>query len=167
MPLSRAIIIDSHRPTKKSITAPPDVEVTLPAFRPIYTYASKKLLIPYGIAILLTIFSVTIGFLSIYENGATYSDNVSTMLRIGKGMDIGIKAEDLDGKDPLPRYLAKSTVWLAKAQESPASPVSMRMSALDAPLDVALKGKGPTVRSSLLDASGGVGVHRTNSRVTL
>jgi hypothetical protein len=96
----------------------------------VYVYAANKLWAAYGVAALLTIGSVIIGILMILANGASYSSAFSTVLRIARAAELSVEVQksDLDGKNPLPSYLAKATVamsggedrrWTPNAQEDP------------------------------------------------
>ena len=77
-----------------------------------YSYAAWKLWIAYGIAILLSALAVVVGAIYIELNAATYTDNFSTIFRIAKGAEISVPIDekDLDGRDPLPTYLARATI---------------------------------------------------------
>ena len=89
------------------------------------------------------------------RSDAAYSDNFSTIFRAARGSKISeeVLDEDLNGKDPLPKYLQKAKVWLPGFKD-PAQPVAAykRAAALDAPLDVALPNNqalpGPNLRAS-------------------
>ena len=97
----------------------------------VYVYAAKKLWIAYGLAALLTTGSVIIGILTIFANGASYSNEFSTVLRIARAAELSIEIQesDLGGENPLPSYLAKATVmisgrkdhqgWTSDAQKNP------------------------------------------------
>jgi hypothetical protein len=78
----------------------------------VYSYAAWKLWIAYGIAILLSALAVMVGAIYIELNAATFSDNFSTIFRIAKGAEISVPIDekDLDGRDPLPTYLARATI---------------------------------------------------------
>ena len=103
------------QPNLSSISAPSPATVTFQKIQNIYVYAAWKLWLAYGIVIALTAIAVIVGLLAMYENGATYSNDFSTIFRVAKGaeVDVMIKAEDLDGKDPLPKYLADARISLA------------------------------------------------------
>jgi hypothetical protein len=99
----------------------------------VYVYAANKLWAAYGIAALFTIGSVIIGIFVVLANGASYSNVFSTVLRIARAAELSIKVQesDLEGKNPLPSYLAKATVvmsgekdrwWTPNAQEDLVGP---------------------------------------------
>ena len=52
-------------------------------------------------------------------NGASYSNNFSTVFRAARGADISVEVEDEDlgGKDPLPKYLTEAQIRLPKNQK--------------------------------------------------
>lgn len=103
------------RPNYSSKSAPPPATVTFHKYHNIYIYSKWKLWLPYGIAILLTAIAVIVGFIAILLNGASYRDEFSTVFRVAKGAEIkpgDIQDEDLDGKDPMPKYLSKVKVYL-------------------------------------------------------
>ena len=84
------------------------MKVTLPAFENVYVYAATKLWIAYGIVIALTAVAATIGLAALIASGASYSQDFSNIFRVAHStlMTVELRAEDLDGKDPLPSYLA-------------------------------------------------------------
>jgi hypothetical protein len=59
------------------------------------------------------------------QSNAAYSNNFSTIFRAARGAQISaeVRDGDLEGKDPLPKYVKKSKVWLPGFEE-PAQPVS-------------------------------------------
>lgn len=91
----------------------------MPEYRVMYVYTPWRLWLPYGIAIALTMIVVAIGFVTMLLNGASYSVDFSTFFRTAKasGLSVKIQEEDLQGRDPLPKYLAKAWVTMAR-QES-------------------------------------------------
>lgn len=48
------------------------------------------------------------------STGVSYSDNFSTIFRVARGAEVNkpILDKDLDGKDPLPDYMAESEVYI-------------------------------------------------------
>lgn len=92
--------------------------MTFHHYHNIYTYSVENLWLAYGIAILLTVIAVVIGFSAIASNGASYSDNISTILRASRGAKIGIKLEshDIDWSDPVPWDLENATVRFQRRQ---------------------------------------------------
>jgi hypothetical protein len=117
-----------HRPNYSSASAPPKTMVTQFTVQTVYVYAANKLWAAYGVAALFTIGSVIIGIHVILANGASYGNAFSTVLRIAQAAELSVEVQesDLDGKNPLPSYLAKATVtmsggkdrgWTPSAQE--------------------------------------------------
>ena len=80
-----------------------------------------KLWLAYGLAISLSALIVIIGLLAIYINGASFSYSFSSILRLSRGAEISvdINKADLDGRDPLPRYLKEATVKFSNVATSP------------------------------------------------
>lgn len=105
---------EMSRPNSASAFAPPPVNVTFHNFHNVYVYSGFKLWISYGVAIALSAIAAVIGLIGLAFNGASYSHNFSTVLRVARGasMSQSIKEQDLDGKDPLPSYLSKAVIWL-------------------------------------------------------
>lgn len=54
----------------------------------------------------------------IFSNGASYSSDFSTIVRTARGARLSheIKLNDMDGRDPLPRYLAISTIAVSRVR---------------------------------------------------
>jgi hypothetical protein len=103
------------RPNVSSPYAPPLTNVTFPNFETVYVYTPFRLWIAYGIAILLATIGVLIGTWSMFSSGLAYTNHFSTILRTARhaNMETSILPEDTDGKDPLPKYLTKATVWFS------------------------------------------------------
>lgn len=78
----------------------------------IYVYSQAKLWLAYGIAIATSLVAVIAGLIAMWLNGAAYSFCFSTFLRISRGahVDAEIQPCDMDGRDPLPKYLRTATV---------------------------------------------------------
>jgi len=88
------------------------VNVTFAIYENIYVYTPGKLWLAYGIGILCTAIAVVIGLHSVLANRASYSNHLSTILRVTHGASIGtvITEADHSGEDPLPRHLAQARV---------------------------------------------------------
>ncbi|KAK5744824.1 hypothetical protein LTR17_001901 [Elasticomyces elasticus] len=96
-----------------SAFAPPLTDVTFfESNIQVYSYDSVKLWAAYGCAIGVSALAVLLGFWTVFDSGAVYSDNFSTLLRVTREveMSVDIALADRDGKDPLPGYLADSTI---------------------------------------------------------
>jgi hypothetical protein len=90
----------------------------------VYEYSAARLWLSYGIAIGVTALTSAIGLWAIYANGVSYSQDFSTVFRIGRGalMSAEVKEEDMDGKDALPKYLEEAQVWLRPSKASSSAP---------------------------------------------
>jgi len=86
--------------------------VTQPAFHVVYAYSVWKLWLAYGIAILVSALAVIVGMTVIWLHGASHSNNFSAIFRTARGAQLSVKIEneDLNGQDPLPKYLEEATV---------------------------------------------------------
>lgn len=86
--------------------------MTVRNWQNIYVYSPRLLWVPYGIAILLSAMAVGMGTVALFSNGASYSANFSTMIRISNEAKLSapVREPDANGRDPLPKYLAKSKV---------------------------------------------------------
>ena len=104
----------AHRPNQSSISAPGPVNVTFHHWHNVYIYSRWKLWTAYGAAIALTAIVLFVGSVAIVLNDASYSESFSTIFRIARGavVSVDIKAEDLDGRDPLPEYLCNARIAL-------------------------------------------------------
>ena len=108
----------------QSSNSPPTATVTKYITQTVYTYAADKLWAAYGAAMSITIVSVIIGISAIFLNDGSYSNAFSTILRATRTAELNVKVEesDLDGKDPLPEYLAKALVKLPHREKQPWTP---------------------------------------------
>ncbi|KAF7186308.1 hypothetical protein HII31_12383 [Pseudocercospora fuligena] len=90
--------------------APGPVNVTFAHYGNIYVYEPSKLWIPYGIAIGLSILNAICGFWAIFDTGASFTADFSTLARLIKNAEIATEMrEDVaPGKDPLPRRIGEA-----------------------------------------------------------
>ena len=53
---------------------------------------------------------------TIIASGATYNNSFSTILRVARAAELSteVKSQDLDGRSPLPAYLATATVSVGR-----------------------------------------------------
>jgi hypothetical protein len=88
------------------------VPVTSVRSENVYVYSQSLLWIGYGISLFLGSVFVTMGMVALIHNGASYSDIFSTVLRVTglTTVDKVILPEDMNGRDPLPTYLAHAMV---------------------------------------------------------
>ncbi len=135
------VLIKNPRPKYSSPKAPPKVMVTQYTAQTVYTYSADKLWTAYGIAALFTFCSVVVGMLTIHADGASYSSAFSTVLRVARGAELSVEVQesDLDGKNPLPSYLAKATVTMSETKDRGSTPDKQ---------DSAASFKGPTVETA-------------------
>jgi hypothetical protein len=84
--------------------------VTVQTWRNIYVYSPAFLWLPYGVSIALATVAVILGSICLVNNGASFSTSFSTILRVSGGASLTtpVREKDADGRDPLPKYLAKA-----------------------------------------------------------
>ncbi|KAJ2987773.1 hypothetical protein NUW58_g4324 [Xylaria curta] len=82
--------------------------------QPIYQYSSRELWIAYGVAIVVSAVASLLGLLTSFLSNASYSNGFSSVYRTAHNsrLDVTMQAEDMKGTDPLPRYLAKATLYI-------------------------------------------------------
>lgn len=83
--------------------------VTFDLYGNVYDYDLAKLWLPYGLAIGVTVLNVAIGIFSIFQTGASFTADFSTIVRMAKNAEVlgaGTMESHIPGKDPLPRRLA-------------------------------------------------------------
>ncbi|KXT10354.1 hypothetical protein AC579_9159 [Pseudocercospora musae] len=112
---------EHFQPNASSPFAPPLVNVTSHVYQNVYQYSAVKLWLAYGIAIALTLLGVIFGLIAVITNGASYSDDFSTILRAARYARLSKEVNycDSDGRDPLPRYLGETTVLFSGGKSSP------------------------------------------------
>lgn len=95
-----------------------DVTIRYEHTRNIHVYSSKNLFLSYGLALGFAFLAAIAGCVSIYHNGASYSNKFSTIIRTTRGQKIEelVAADDRDGSDPLPKYLAKARIMLGERE---------------------------------------------------
>jgi hypothetical protein len=105
-------VLTADSPNASSPFKPPVANVTFSNFENVYLYTAGKLWLAYGIGICCTLVAVIAGLASVFANGASYSNNFSTVMRVTHGASINtsIGAADMQGEDPLPAHLAAATV---------------------------------------------------------
>lgn len=82
------------------------------SYHDIYTYSASILWTAYGIAIGVTLIGVCFGIIAHFINHGSYTTKYSTILRTTQRASIStnLHVDDCDGKNPLPKHLAKATV---------------------------------------------------------
>ncbi|KXT02828.1 hypothetical protein AC578_5395 [Pseudocercospora eumusae] len=99
--------------------APAPVNVTFARYGNIYVYEPSKLWIPYGIAIGLSVLNAVCGFWAIFDTGASFTADFSTLARLVKNAEIDteMREEVAPGKDPLPRRIGEAEFRLMGKDE--------------------------------------------------
>lgn len=84
--------------------------VTTTTLQNVYAYNWERLWLAYGLALGFTVIVVTLGCGSLVIAGTSYSNKLSTTLRItgGDKVDVDVKDVDRSGNDPLPEYLSEA-----------------------------------------------------------
>lgn len=145
--LEALMLIELYRSNPLSPFAIAPVEVTYNEYRTTYVYSPAKLWISYGLAVGTAAFAAVIGLYGLLANGASYSFNFSTILRMVRNASMSeeVKPEDEDGRDPLPSYLAKSHIWLPKTTKETTSAVGSSLAG---------SGTGVAAHTPLLSSQG-------------
>ncbi|KAL8809732.1 MAG: hypothetical protein Q9223_007882, partial [Gallowayella weberi] len=106
------------QPNSSSVYYPNDTLVTFSTRENIYVYSASKLWLAYGLALGTTALIAAFGLLAILANHASFSNKLSTALRLSRGahMSYEIKQKDLAGRDPLPDYAKKATVKFSQEE---------------------------------------------------
>lgn len=96
---------------------PNNVPVTTTQIVNLYSFSKSALWITYGVALLLTLGVGGVGLHAHVSSHGSYTSKFSTILRTTRGatLSTSIEAVDENGQDPLPKYIAKSTIALASA----------------------------------------------------
>jgi len=86
------------------------VNVTTMRSHNIYIYSSTRLVLSYVIALVLALISSICGLLAIRQNGASYSNRISTFLRVAVQQDLYslIPPDEHRGADLLPQSIANA-----------------------------------------------------------
>ena len=76
-------------------------------------YTSLRLWVAYALATLGAAIPVALGLYAIFATGASYSNDFSTILRVSRRahLDKDVSDKAADGRDPLPKDLAKATLY--------------------------------------------------------
>ena len=84
--------------------------MTIETWCNIYDYSPALLLLPYAFSVALATLAVIWGSICPVSNGASFSPNFSTILRVSReaSLTTPVRDEDADGRDPLPEHLAKA-----------------------------------------------------------
>ncbi|KAJ9615922.1 hypothetical protein H2200_001999 [Cladophialophora chaetospira] len=95
------------------------VNATSKFFRADYVYEPEALIIAYAISNIISLLCVMIGVFAIYQNGASFTNYFSTIVRVTNHLDLeeSIDEKDRSGADPLPSQLASTVVGLGQQRE--------------------------------------------------
>ncbi|KAJ0302770.1 hypothetical protein COL516b_006807 [Colletotrichum fioriniae] len=91
---------------------PIQANIDTEAYENIYTYSVAPLWIAYGVAVGITILSITIGTWAVVVAGSSYSSKFSTILRLAFNVQLSeyVELQDTGGEDPLPDRLENTVV---------------------------------------------------------
>ncbi|KXH50910.1 hypothetical protein CNYM01_03364 [Colletotrichum nymphaeae SA-01] len=91
---------------------PIQANIETKVYQNIYTYSVAPLWIAYGVAVGITILSITIGSWAVFVAGSSYSSKFSTILRLAFNVRLSeyVELEDTGGEDPLPDRLENTIV---------------------------------------------------------
>jgi hypothetical protein len=115
------VILICPRPNASAYASSPTTPVWSETYHNVYSYTSRRLWVAYGVSLLCATVAVALGLHAIFAGGASYSNEFSTILRVSRHayLDYEVARDDATGRDPLPKYLAKSTLTVAKDEEAP------------------------------------------------
>jgi hypothetical protein len=99
--------------------AKPQTKVTVQTYHNVYVYTVRRLWIAYALATAGAIVPVALGLYAIFATGASYSNEFSTILRVSRRAHLDKDVSDVaaNGRDPLPKNLAKATLTVFKQEE--------------------------------------------------
>jgi hypothetical protein len=84
----------------------------------IYIYAERTLWLAYGIAIAFTFLAVCAGTIALLLNGASFTNDFSTIVRVGRVATLSeeVTESDGDGTGSLPEHLKNSKLLMVREQ---------------------------------------------------
>ncbi|KAI0523918.1 hypothetical protein F5B22DRAFT_643025 [Xylaria bambusicola] len=114
----------SSKPLQPNLTsefAPPKVNVSMTSHSVEYNYSAGELAVAYGTAAAVAIAVISVGFIAIRSNGASYTTDFSSIYRVAHQavLSIAIRPEDTDGAYPLADYLGKARLSLKGTSRLP------------------------------------------------
>jgi hypothetical protein len=111
------------RPNLTDTAKLPQTNVRTPTYHNVYVYTARRLWIAYALAASCATIAVALGLYTIVATGASYSNEFSTILRVSRHAHLDKEVSDgaADGRDPLPKYLAKATLTVVKQDETDSS----------------------------------------------
>jgi hypothetical protein len=124
-------LIHRFRPNLTDTASLPQTDVKVRIYHNIYVYAARRLCIAYSVALACATIVVALGLYAIITNGASYSNEFSTILRVSRHalLDHEVSPGATDGRDPLPEDLAKATLMVVKKYETDSSSVEQQSAA--------------------------------------
>ena len=102
--------------------------MTVEYWRNIYVYSPDLLLLPYACSVALATVAVIWGTICLVHNGASFSVNFSTILRVSHEARLTAPVDDADadGRDPLPKHLAKAELSFPSGTVDKTAYISLR-----------------------------------------
>ncbi|KAK1704533.1 uncharacterized protein BDZ83DRAFT_772145 [Colletotrichum acutatum] len=96
----------------KSPNEPIQANIETEVYQNVYTYSVAPLWIAYGVAVGITILSITIGTWAVVVAGSSYSSKFSTILRLAFNVRLSeyVELQDTGGEDPLSDRLENTIV---------------------------------------------------------
>jgi len=88
--------------------------------RNVYAYATRRLWIAYGLALVLTLLVVGVGCAHVVNAGATYSNRFSTVLRTTRGaeLDALIEAQYRGGEEPVSCAVRRARLGVGSSRDA-------------------------------------------------
>jgi hypothetical protein len=101
-----------------SLANSPNTNITLLSPHVRYVYIWYRLIVPYVIGLAFSFIAVLLGLWGLLVNGASYTENFSTVMRTSRhaALDTDISVADASGADPLPKNIAKSRIRFARKE---------------------------------------------------
>ncbi|KAK7887327.1 hypothetical protein LTR67_009747 [Exophiala xenobiotica] len=106
--------------TGDSDTSMTAVNATSRWFRSDYVYEPEALIIAYFISNTMSLLCIGIGAFAIYKNGACFTNNFSTIVRVTNHLDFEDlidEARDRSGADPLPKHIGDTVISLGQQRQ--------------------------------------------------
>ncbi|ODM22532.1 hypothetical protein SI65_00120 [Aspergillus cristatus] len=142
----------------------PDVNVTMTAYRNVYSYSQRILWTAYGIALGVSTLSVVLGVIIYFFNHGSYSTKFSTILRTTRTASIStaLNAEDIKGLDPLPDHITDASISFKDGQDQGRSPSKavFNVEELDVPLTPQTPESARMLKSPELHEEVGLGLNQ-------
>jgi len=100
----------STNTTNQALFDSPPVTIYYP--QNIYAYQPLDLWLAYGIALLFYVLCLSIGIIGLRQNGFSYSNNFTTILRTTRNpnLDLLVTESESSGADPVPSHTMDGTL---------------------------------------------------------